>query len=68
MLTEQAYLVAVVHQDEEEVKSTHDGSREVHVLLQALAAVVASTNRVCSGENGSASVQGGLHETQAKVF
>lgn len=62
------YLIAVVHQDEEEVKSTHDGSREVHVLLQALAAVVASTNRVRSGENGSASIQGGLQETQAKGF
>lgn len=68
MLTEpEAHLVAVVHQDEEEVKATHDGSSEVHVLLQALAAIVASTNGVCSGENGGASVQGGLQETQGKA-
>lgn len=63
-----AYLVAVVHQDEEEVKSTHDGRREVHVLLQALAAIVASPDGVCGSQNGSASVQGGLRETQAKLF
>lgn len=62
----EAYLIAVVHQDEEEVKSTHDGSSEVHVLLQALAAIVASTNRVRGGENGGASVQSGLQETQGK--
>lgn len=68
MLTEPAaYLIAVVHQDEEEVKSTHDGSSEVHVLLQALAAIVASANRVCSGENGGASVQSGLRETPGKL-
>lgn len=67
MLTEtEAYLIAVVHQDEEEVKSAHDGSSEVHVLLQALAAIVASTNRVCSGENGGASVQSGLQETRGE--
>lgn len=67
VLTEpEAHLIAVVHQDEEEVESTHDGSSEVHVLLQALAAVVASTNRVCSGENGGASVQSGLQETRGK--
>lgn len=67
VLTEpEAYLVAVVHQDEEEVKSTHDGSSEVHVLLQALAAIVASTNWVCGSENGGASVQSGLQETRGK--
>lgn len=68
MLTEpDEYLVAVVHQDEEEVKSTHDGSSEVDVLLQALAAIVASANRVCSGQNGGASVESGLQETQGKL-
>lgn len=68
MTGQAAYLVAVVHQDEKEVKSTHDGSCEVHVLLQTLAAIVASTDGVCSGENGGASVQGGLQETKGKHF
>ena len=39
-------LVAVVHQDEEQVKSAHDGGRHVDVELEALAPVVPPTNRV----------------------
>lgn len=61
------HLIAVVHQDEEEVKATHDGSGQVDVLLQALAAIVAPADRVGSGEDGCASVQGGLQETEAKT-
>lgn len=67
-MTEYAvHLIAVVHQDEEEVKATHDGSGQVDVLLQALAAIVAPADRVGSGEDGCASVQGGLQETEAKT-
>lgn len=66
-MTEYAvHLIAVVHQDEEEVKATHDGSGQVDVLLQALAAIVAPADRVGRGEDGCASVQGGLQETEAK--
>lgn len=54
------YLVAVVHQDEEEVEATHDGSGQVDILLQTLAAIVAPTDGVGSGEDGRASIQGGL--------
>lgn len=43
------HLIAVVHQDEEEVKAAHDGGGQVNVLLQALAAVVAAADGVgCS--------------------
>lgn len=55
-----AYLIAVVHQDEEEVEATHDGGRQVDVLLQTLAAVVAPSHRVGGGEDGGAGVQRGL--------
>lgn len=61
------YLVAVVHQDEEEIEATHDGSGQVDVLLQTLAAIVAPTDGVGSGEDGRASVQGGLGEKEAKT-
>lgn len=60
------HLIAVVYQDEEEVKATHDGSSQVDVLLQALAAIVAPADRVGGGEDGCASVQGGLQETELK--
>lgn len=63
-----AYLVAVIHQDEEEVKATHDGSGQVHILLQTLAAIVAPAHRVGGSEDGRASVQGGLQETDICVL
>lgn len=62
-----AYLVAVIHQDEEEVKATHDGSGQVHILLQTLAAIVAPAHRVGGSEDGCASVQGGLQETDIYI-
>lgn len=63
------HLVAVVHQDEEEVKATHDGGGQVDVLLQTLAAIVAPADGVGGGEDGCASIQGGLGggEREAKV-
>lgn len=63
-----AYLIAVVHQDEEEVKAAHDGGGQVDILLQTLAAVVAPTDRVGGSQDGRASVQGGLEETEAGYF
>lgn len=54
------HLVAVVHQDEEEVEAAHDGSRQVDILLQTLAAVVAAAHRVGGGQDGGASVECGL--------
>lgn len=57
------YLITVVHQDEEEVKAAHDGGGQVDVLFETLAAVVAPSDRIGSGEDGCASVQGGLEET-----
>lgn len=54
------YLIALVHQDEEEIKAAHNGSGQVDVLLQTLAAVVASVDRVSSSQDGCASVQGSL--------
>lgn len=60
------YLIAVVHQDEEEVEAAHDGGGQVDVLLQALAAVVAPTDRVGGSQDGRAGVQGGLEETETK--
>lgn len=59
------YLIAVVHQDEEEVEAAHDGGGHVDVLLQTLAAVVASTDRVGGSQDGRASVQGGLEEAKS---
>ncbi len=60
----QAYLIAVVHQNEEEVEAAHDGSGQVDVLLQTLAAVVAPTDGVSGSQDGRASVQRGLEETK----
>ena len=60
------YLITVVHQDEEEVEAAHDGGGQVDVLLQTLAAVVAPTDGVGGGQDGGASVQGGLEETEVK--
>lgn len=57
-----AYLIAIVHQDEEKVKAAHDGGGQVDVLLQTLAAVVAPADRVRGGQDGCASIQGGLEE------
>lgn len=56
----QTHLVAVVHQDEEEVEAAHDGGGQVDVLLQALAAVVAAADGVGRCQDGRASVQGRL--------
>lgn len=50
------HLVAFVHQDEEEVEAAHDGGRQVDVLLQALAAVVAPADGVGGGQDGGAGV------------
>lgn len=61
-----AYLITLVHQDEEEVEAAHDGGGQVDVLLQTLAAVVAPTDRVGGSQDGGASIQGGLEETEAK--
>lgn len=61
-----AYLIAVVHQDEEEVKSAHDGGCQVDVLLQTLAAVVAPTDWVGGSQDGGASIQGCLAGMEAK--
>lgn len=58
-------LIAVVHQDEEEVEAAHDGGGQVDVLLQALAAVVAPSDWVGGSQDGCASVQGGLKKTEA---
>lgn len=58
------YLIALVHQDEEEVKAAHDGGAQVDVLLQTLAAVVASTDGVGSSQDGRARVQGSLSEEE----
>lgn len=60
------YLIAVVHQDEEEVEAAHDGGGQVDVLLQTLAAVVASADRVGGSQDGRTGVQGGLEQTEAK--
>lgn len=59
------YLVTVVHQNEEEVKTTHDRSAQVHVLFQAFAPVIASTDWVGSSQDGRAGVQSGLRRTKA---
>lgn len=61
-----AYLITVVHQDEEEVEAAHDGGGQLDVLLQALAAVVAPADRVGGSQDGRASVQRGLEQTEAK--
>lgn len=58
------HLVAFVHQDEEEVEAAHDGGRQVDVLLQALAAVVAPADGVGGGQDGGAGVQGGLRREE----
>ena len=36
-----SHLVALVHEDEEEIKSRHDGGRHLDVLLERLGAVIA---------------------------
>lgn len=59
-------LIAVVHQDEEEVEAAHDGGGQVDVLLQTFPAVVAPSDRVGCSQDGGASIQGGLEETEAK--
>lgn len=61
------HLIAVVHQDEEEVETAHDGSRQVDILLQALAAVVAAAYRVGSGQDGGAGIQCGLRRAKKGV-
>lgn len=61
------HLIAVVHQDEEEVKAAHDGSRQVHVLLQTLAAIVAAAHRVGGGQDGGAGVKCGLRGAEKGV-
>lgn len=62
------YLITVVHQDEKEVEAAHDGGGQVDVLFQTLTAVVAPADRVGGGEDGCASVQGGLEVTRSKVW
>lgn len=59
------YLITIIHQDEEEVKTAHDGGGQVDVLLQTLATVITSTNRVGGSQDGCASVQCGLKETES---
>lgn len=54
------HLIAVVHQDEEEVEAAHDGSRQVDILLQTLAAIIATAHRVGGGQDGGAGVKCGL--------
>lgn len=61
------HLVAVVHQDEEEVEAAHDGSRQVDVLLQTLAAIVAAAHRVGGGQDGGAGVKCGLRSAEKGV-
>lgn len=61
------HLIAVVHQDEEEVEAAHDGSRQVDVLLQTLAAIVAAAHRVGGGQDGGASVECCLHRAKKEV-
>lgn len=61
------HLIAVIHQDEEEVETAHDGSRQVDILLQALAAVVAAAHRVGGGQDGGAGVQCGLRRAKKGV-
>lgn len=58
------HLIAIVHQDEEEVKAAHDGSGQIDVLFQTLATVIASANRVGSSQDGRASVQGCLKKRE----
>lgn len=60
------YLITVVHQDEEEVKTAHNGGCQLDVLLQALAAVIASAHRVSSSQDGGASIQSRLDEREGK--
>ena len=43
-------LVAIVHQDEEQVKSAHDGGRHVDVLLEALTPVIATSIGIGSSQ------------------
>lgn len=61
------YLIAVVHQDEEEIEAAHDGCRQVDVLLQALAAVVAPVDGVGCSQDGRASIQCGLEREEAEA-
>lgn len=61
------HLIAVVHQDEEEVEAAHDGSRQVDILLQTLAAIVAAAHRVGSGQDGGAGVKCCLHRATKGV-
>lgn len=61
------HLIAVVHQDEEEVEAAHDGSRQVDILLQALAAVIAATHRVGGGQDGGAGIKCSLHRAKKGV-
>lgn len=60
--THRTHLIAVVHQDEEEVEAAHDGSGQVDVLFQTLAAVVATTDRVSSRQDGCTGIQSGLED------
>lgn len=62
-----AHLIAVVHQDEEEVEAAHDGSRQVDILLQTLAAIVAAAHRVGGGQDGGAGVKCCLHRAKKGV-
>ena len=38
------YLIAVVHQHEEQVEARHDGRRHLNVVLERLGLVVAAYN------------------------
>ncbi len=57
-------LVALVNEDEEEIESRHKGRRQLNVLSERARPVVATADRVCSRQDGRASVQRRLKDTE----
>ena len=60
-------LVALVDENEEEIEATHDRRRHVDVLLERLAAVVASAHRVRRRQDRRARVQCRLFKCRQQV-
>ena len=54
------YLIALIYQNEEQVKSGHDGVRHVDIVFQRLGAIVTAINGVGCSQDGCTGIQCGL--------
>lgn len=57
------HLIAFIHQNEEEVKSGHDGGGHVDVLLQRLGTIVPAINGIGCRQDRRTGVQSSLNVT-----